>query len=241
MSRVMLIDDDRNILTSLSIALEEESFEVTCFSDGRLALQDLNEEAPDIIVLDIKMPGMDGFEVLTALRRVSKVPVIFLTSRDQEIDELLGLRMGADDYITKPFSVFLLVERVRTVLRRNTARQDGVSLASQLESSTQREDEKIVKRGDLILDPQRHLCSWKGHELRLTVTEFLLLKELVSRPGYVKSRDRLITAAYGTEIHIDDRAIDSHVKRLRNKFRHFDNDFDRIETLYGIGYSYRVD
>jgi two-component system response regulator ChvI len=225
---IALVDDDRNILASVSIALEAEGYKVRTFTDGAEALQGLTQQPADLIVLDIKMPRMDGMELLQRLRKQSAVPVIFLTSKDDEVDELLGLRMGADDYIKKPFSQRLLIERIRALLRRTeVANGTGAPPASAL------------VRGQLILDEARHICTWKNLEVDLTVTEFLILKSLAQRPGHVKNRDQLIDAAYGEHIYVDDRTIDSHIKRLRKKFRDVDDDFAQIETLYGVGYRYR--
>jgi len=230
MSRtIALVDDDRNILTSVSMALESEGFAVSCYSDGEEALAGLTKSPVDLAVLDIKMPRMDGMELLQKIRANSNCPVIFLTSKDDEIDQFLGLRMGADDYITKPFSQRLLIERINVILRR-------------LEAGAKPEsDENVVKRGNLILDATRHQCTWKGEEVVLTVTEFLLLQALARHPGHVKNRDQLIDFAYGEHIYIDDRTIDSHIKRVRKKFRAHDPDFNQIETLYGVGYRYRDD
>jgi two-component system, OmpR family, response regulator ChvI len=225
---VALVDDDRNILTSVSISLEAEGFDVTTYADGDDALRGLLAQPVDIVVLDIKMPRLDGIELLGRLRQKSNLPVIFLTSKDDEVDEAMGLRLGADDYITKPFSQRLLVERIRAVLRRA---EGGRAPAGQ--------KAELVVRGPLVLDPQRHMCSWKGAPLSLTVTEFLLLQVLAARPGHVKSRDQLMDAAYGDSLYVDDRTIDSHIKRLRKKFRALDDDFAQIETLYGVGYRYK--
>jgi two-component system response regulator ChvI len=229
-SIIALVDDDRNILTSVSIALEAEGFNVRCYSDGAEALRGLTAQPVDLAVLDIKMPRMDGMELLQQLRRQSSIPVIFLTSKDDEVDELLGLRMGADDYIKKPFSQRLLIERIRALLRRGEVARDAGAAAGA---------EPSIVRGDLMLDPARHLCTWKGKPVELTVTEFLILKSLAQRPGHVKSRDQLMDAAYGEHIYVDDRTIDSHIKRLRKKFKAVDDDFAQIETLYGVGYRYR--
>jgi two-component system response regulator ChvI len=226
---IALVDDDRNILTSVSIALEAEGFNVRCYSDGAEALRGLTAQPVDLAVLDIKMPRMDGMELLQQLRKQSAMPVIFLTSKDDEVDELLGLRMGADDYIKKPFSQRLLIERNRALLRRGAAARDAGAAGA----------EPSIVRGDLVLDPARHLCTWKGSHVELTVTEFLILKSLAQRPGHVKSRDQLMDAAYGEHIYVDDRTIDSHIKRLRKKFKTVDDDFAQIETLYGVGYRYR--
>lgn len=228
--KIILVDDDRNILTSVSMALEAEGFAVTSFTDGESGLKGLETLNPDLVVLDIKMPRMDGMEVLSRLRENSAVPVIFLTSKDDEVDEVIGLRMGADDYITKPFSQRLLIERIRALLRR-TALQNNAPAATESGS-------RLVQ-GSLELDDSRHLCTWKGKPLNLTVTEYLLLKALALRPGIVKNRDQLIDMAYGENIYVDDRTIDSHIKRVRKKFKAIDDDFNQIETLYGVGYRYK--
>jgi len=226
---IALVDDDRNILTSVSMALEAEGFDVRTFTDGDSALRGLTTRPVDLAILDIKMPRMDGMELLQKLRKTTDLPVIFLTSKDEEVDEILGLRMGADDYVTKPFSQRLLIERIRTLLRRAAG-------AAGLDDG---DAEPAIARGDLTLDPSRHLCAWKGDEVNLTVTEFLILKALAVRPGHVKNRDQLMDAAYGEHIYVDDRTIDSHIKRIRKKFKAVNDDFDHIETLYGIGYRYR--
>jgi two-component system, OmpR family, response regulator ChvI len=231
MSRIALVDDDRNILTSVSMTLEAEGFEVETYNDGQAALDAFNKRLPDMAVLDIKMPRMDGMDLLQRLRqKTSTLPVIFLTSKDDEIDEVLGLRMGADDYVKKPFSQRLLVERIRALLRR----QDVLEGRDVPES----EEDKVLERGDLVMDPMRHSVVWKGTDVSLTVTEFLLLQALAQRPGFVKSRDQLMDVAYDDQVYVDDRTIDSHIKRLRKKMRGADKDFSAIETLYGIGYRY---
>jgi two-component system response regulator ChvI len=227
--RIALVDDDQNILASVSITLEAEGFEVATYTDGAEALRGLLADPVDLAVLDIKMPRMDGMELLQRLRVKSSLPVIFLTSKDDEVDELMGLRMGADDYIKKPFSQRLLIERIRAILRRGEAGRDGPPDLS----------DKALIRGELVMDPERHLCTWKGEPVNLTVTEFLLLQSLAQRPGHVKNRDQLIDAAYGEHIYVDDRTIDSHIKRLRKKFREVDGEFSDIETLYGVGYRYK--
>ncbi len=229
---ITLIDDDRNILTSVSMALEAEGFAVKTFSDGEEGLKGVTGSPPDLVVLDIKMPRMDGMEVLSKLREQSSIPVIFLTSKDDEVDEVIGLRMGADDYITKPFSQRLLIERIRALLRRQDL------LKQKEDEGTKAKAEKVV-RGHLELDDARHLCTWKGQPVNLTVTEYLLVKALAQRPGHVKNRDQLIDMAYGENIYVDDRTIDSHLKRVRKKFKQTDDDFNHIETLYGIGYRYK--
>ncbi len=228
--RIALVDDDRNILTSVSMVLEAEGFNVTTYRDGAEALRGLTAEPPDLAVLDIKMPRMDGIELLQRLREKSAMPVIFLTSKDDEVDELLGLRMGADDYIKKPFSQRLLIERVRSIFRRVEAQKTQAAPGSTSATS--------LARGELVLDPAQHLCLWKNLPVNLTVTEFLIIQALAQRPGHVKSRDQLIDAAYGEHIYVDDRTIDSHIKRLRKKFREVDKEFSHIETLYGVGYKY---
>jgi two-component system response regulator ChvI len=219
---IALVDDDRNILTSVSMTLEQEGYTVRTYTDGESALQALNAKPVDLAVLDIKMPRMDGMELLQRLRLRSQMPVIFLTSKDEEVDQLMGLRLGADDYI--------VLERIRALLRRseaNRAESTGATAAA------------VLVRGDLVLDETKHQCAWKGQDIALTVTEFLLVKSLATRPGMVKSRDQLIDGAYGENIFVDDRTIDSHIKRVRKKFRQIDDSFDRIETLYGIGYKYK--
>lgn len=227
--RIALVDDDRNITTSVSMALEAEGYEVKTYNDGEEGLKGIQETTPDLVVLDIKMPRMDGMEVLSKFREESTTPVIFLTSKDDEVDEVIGLRMGADDYITKPFSQRLLIERIRALLRR----QELQTTKEETKSS-----EKVV-RGDLTLDDARHLCTWKNQPVNLTVTEYLLVKALAQRPGHVKNRDQLIDLAYGENIYVDDRTIDSHIKRVRKKFKQIDEGFNQIETLYGVGYRYK--
>ncbi len=228
---IALVDDDRNILTSVAMALEAEGYKVACYSDSVEALRAIGETPPDLAILDIKMPRLDGMELLTRLRREHDLPVIFLTSLADETDEALGLRMGADDYITKPFSLRLLTERIRAVLRR-------AALSSGARDEDE-DDEPPMTRDGLELDPARHRCTWKGAPVTLTVTEFLILKTLAQRPGHVKSRDQLLDAAYDENVYVDDRTIDSHIKRVRKKFRVIDKDFTHIETLYGVGYRYK--
>lgn len=230
MTKIALVDDDRNILTSVAITLEAEGFDVDTYNDGQSALDAFNKKLPDMAVFDIKMPRMDGMDLLQRVRQKSTMPVIFLTSKDDEIDEVLGLRMGADDYVKKPFSQRLLVERIRALLRRQEALEGGVTEVS--------EEAKVIQRGHLTMDPLRHSVTWKGKDVTLTVTEFLLLQALAQRPGFVKSRDQLMDVAYDDQVYVDDRTIDSHIKRLRKKMRSVDDDFSAIETLYGIGYRY---
>ena len=230
MPTIALVDDDRNILTSVSIALEAEGYRITTYTDGASALDGFKTAPPDLAILDIKMPRMDGMELLRRLRQKSDLPVIFLTSKDEEIDELFGLKMGADDFIRKPFSQRLLVERVKAILRRSNPK----------DAATQKESEaKILERGRLKMDPERHTCTWDGIPVTLTVTEFLILQALATRPGVVKSRNALMDAAYDDQVYVDDRTIDSHIKRLRKKFKVVEPEFEMIETLYGVGYRFR--
>ncbi|WP_176085112.1 response regulator transcription factor [Martelella sp. HB161492] len=236
MQTIALVDDDRNILTSVSIALESEGYRVDTYTDGATALTGLLSNPPQLAIFDIKMPRMDGMELLRRLRQKSDVPVIFLTSKDEEIDELFGLKMGADDFITKPFSQRLLVERVRAVLRRVAGRDAAASGGVKTGDS---ETNRPLERGQLVMDQERHTCTWKGDPVTLTVTEFLILQSLAQRPGVVKSRDALMDAAYDDQVYVDDRTIDSHIKRLRKKFKLVDREFDMIETLYGVGYRFR--
>jgi two-component system response regulator ChvI len=233
-STIALVDDDQNILSSVSISLEAEGFKVDTYTDGAKALQGLASHPADLAILDIKMPRMDGMELLSRIRRSSQMPIIFLTSKDDEVDEMLGLRMGADDYIRKPFSQRLLLERIRALLRRVELGPVPVGTTGEPEPQ-----QGAIMRGDLMLDPSRHLCTWKGHPVQLTVTEFLILEALAQRPGHVKTRDQLMDAAYGEHIYVEDRTVDSHIKRLRRKFKRVDDDFAQIETLYGLGYRYR--
>ena len=231
MARIALVDDDRNILTSVAMTLETEGFDVETYTDGQSALDAFARSMPVLAILDIKMPRMDGMDLLQRLRQKSLLPVIFLTSKDDEIDEILGLRMGADDYVTKPFSQRLLLERIRSLLRRKDANEGNLV-------GDEGEDTKVIVRGELSIDPLRHSVTWKGLNVTLTVTEFLLLQALAQRPGFVKTRDQLMDVAYDEQIYVDDRTIDSHIKRLRKKMRSVDNSFSAIETLYGIGYRY---
>ena len=232
MARITLVDDDENIVTSVSLALESQGHAVKAYFDGASGLAALENDPPDLAILDVKMPRMDGMEVLRRLRRASDLPVIILTSKDDEIDELLGFNLGADDYMHKPFSQRLLIERVKAALRRANG---GLGDEDEPEAVAPR----ALKRGQLTLDPARHDCLWNGLPVKLTVTEFLLLQALAQRPGFVKSRDNLMDAAYDDQVYVDDRTIDSHIKRMRRKFREVDPDFDAIETLYGVGYRYR--
>jgi two-component system response regulator ChvI len=225
MPAIALVDDDLNILTSVSIALEAEGYRITTYQDGVSALDGFRTSPPDLAILDIMMPRMDGMEMLRRLRQKSNIPVILLTSKEEQIDELF--KLGADDFIRKPFSQRLLIERVKAVLRRMSTTDNVVS------KDTSKE---VLERGPLRVDPERRTCTWKDAPVSLTITEFLILQALISRPGIVKSRDSLMDAAYDDQVYVDDRTIDSHVKRLRKKFRAVDSDFDLIETLYGVGY-----
>ena len=232
MANITLVDDDENIVTSVSLALESHGHTVTAYHDGASGLEALEANPPDLAILDVKMPRMDGMEVLRRLRQSSSVPVVMLTSKDEEIDEILGFNLGADDYIHKPFSQRLLLERVKAILRRSG--QPGEESETGAEAAG-----RAIRRGKLVMDPARHECTWDGLAVKLTVTEFLLLQALAQRPGFVKSRDNLMDAAYDDQVYVDDRTIDSHVKRMRKKFRVVDPEFDAIETLYGVGYRYR--
>ena len=231
MANITLVDDDENIVTSVSLALESHGHTVKSYYDGAAGLAALEAEPPDLAILDVKMPRMDGMEVLRRLRQTSDLPVIILTSKDEEIDEILGFNLGADDYIHKPFSQRLLIERVKAVLRRARPDEEEAQIGTP--------GSKAIRRGKLTLDPARHDCLWDGRPVKLTVTEFLLLQALAQRPGFVKSRDSLMDAAYEDQVYVDDRTIDSHIKRMRKKFRNVDREFDSIETLYGVGYRYR--
>ncbi|MES2120832.1 MAG: response regulator transcription factor [Pseudomonadota bacterium] len=229
---IALVDDDRNILTSVSISLQQEGFVTRVYSDPAVALKAFSDNPPDLGVFDIKMPGMDGMELLRRVREFSAVPVIFLTSKDDELDEALGLAMGADDYIAKPFSQRLLIARIRAILRRqHLARGEAAASSSEPEAP-------LIERGRLVMDPARHQVLWDGKPVALTVTEFLILETLAQRPGVVKSRNQLLDVAYNDDVYVDDRTIDSHIKRIRRKFRLADQEFDAIDTLYGVGYRF---
>jgi two-component system response regulator ChvI len=230
MPTIALVDDDRNILTSVAIALEAGGHRINTYSDGLSALDGFQTAPPDLAILDIKMPRMDGMELLRRLRQKSYLPVIFLTSKDEEMDELFGFKMGADDFIRKPFSHRLLAERVKVLLRRATPKDSAPA---------KKPDTKVLERGKLRMDPERHTCTWNNAPVTLTVTEFLVLQTLASRPGVVKSRNALMDAAYGEEVDVDDRVIDTYIKRLRRKFEARDSEFDMIETLYGVGYRFK--
>ena len=229
---VALVDDDRNILTTVSIALQAEGFATRLYSDGDSALKAITENPPDIAIFDIKMPRMDGMELLRRLRETSNLPVIFLTSKDEERDEAEGLAMGADDYIAKPFSQRLLVARIRAILRRAAPDGEGADDGRAAGGG------EMIVRGRLAMDPARHRVEWDGRPVALTVTEFLILEALALRPGIIRSRNQLMDAAYPDDVFVDDRTVDSHIKRLRRKFRSVDGEFGAIETLYGAGYSF---
>jgi two-component system, OmpR family, response regulator ChvI len=234
MAIVALVDDDLNILTSVSIALEAEGYQIMTYSDGASALGGFKTSPPDLAILDIKMPRMDGMEVLKCLRQNSDMPVIMLTSKYEEIDELRAFKGGADDFICKPFSQRVLLERVKVMLRRATTKdsyKDGYN--------TKGLSTEVLEQGQLLVDPERHTCTWMGRPVTLTVTEFLILQALAIRPGVVKSRDALMDAAYPDNVHVDYRTIDSHIKRVRKKFKAVDDAFDMIDTLHGVGYRFR--
>tara|TARA_B100000902_G_scaffold372525_1_gene399610 strand:+ start:772 stop:1473 length:702 start_codon:yes stop_codon:yes gene_type:complete len=228
---IALIDDDRNILTSISIALEKEGFKVQTYLDGESALIGLTRQPPDLAVIDIKMPKMDGEELLKKLRKKTSLPVIFLTSKDDEIDELLGLKLGADDFVKKSggFSIKVLIERIRLQLRKKYTKNLD-------------EAKNIISHGKLKLDPSQLECEWNGKHLpdKLTTTEFLIVQELAKRPGIIKERSQLMDIAYREDTDIEDRTIDSHVKRIRKKFKKVDQNFSAIETRYGSGYRWNV-
>ena len=235
MPSIALVDDEQSILTSVSLSLESEGFHVDTFRNGVEALRALETKSYDLGLFDIKMPKMDGNELLAKVRsskieKLKDMPIIFLTSKDQEQDEIIGLRMGAADYIKKPFSQKLLNERIRTVLRIHLNRSHP---------NTEKNNIKKFIKGDLILDEDKQLCFWKDIEIELTVAEFNLIKSLAQYPGVVKDRNQLMDAMYGDSIYVDDRTIDSHIKRLRKKFRSYDKSFDQIRTRYGSGYSWR--
>lgn len=239
MEHIVLVDDEASILTSVKMALEAEGFRVSTYTNGQDALAGIPKLSADLGVFDIKMPRMDGLELLRRLRAFSAMPVIFLTSKDDEIDEFFGLRMGADDYITKPFSQRLLIEHIRAVLRRTNARLGDKPPLKASDVSADNASDRYFKRGRLVVDAERHETLWDGSPVNLTVTEFSLLEALAIRPGVVKSRDALMDAAYDEQIYVDDRTIDSHIKRLRRKFKAVDPQFNAIETLYGVGYRYK--
>jgi len=225
MQRIALVDDDEDILTSVSIALELEGYKFVTYRDGASALMAFKTNPPDLAILDIKMPRMDGIQMLQRLRQTSDVPVIFLTCKGDEVDEVLGLKMGADDFVHKPFSQRVLAERVKAVLKRATGTDNSPDI--------------VIERGPLCMDTARHACTWKNAPVSLTATEFLILQAMVSRPGVIKSRAALMDAAYNEQMHVDDRAVDCHVKRLRKKFRAVDDSFDMIEASYGLGYRFK--
>ncbi|MEM6827777.1 MAG: response regulator transcription factor [Pseudomonadota bacterium] len=230
---VALVDDDRNILTTVAIALQAEGFVTRLYSDGETALKALLENPPDLAVFDIKMPRMDGMELLARVREHSALPVIFLTSKDDEADEEAGLEQGADDYIAKPFSQRLLIARIRAILRRAEPER-----AAGEDNASGEPVHPSLKRGRLFMDPARHYVAWDDKPVSLTVTEFLILEALAARPGVIKSRNQLMDAAYPDDIFVDDRTVDSHIKRMRRKFRVVDTTFAAIDTLYGAGYSF---
>ncbi len=230
---IALVDDDRNILTTVSIALQAEGFVTRLYSDGETALKALLDNPPDLAVFDIKMPKMDGLELLSKVREHTALPVIFLTSKDDELDEEVGLELGADDYIAKPFSLRLLIARIRAILRRADP-----SKAIGIETQEIEPVNPSISTGRLYMDPARHHVTWDEKPVSLTVTEFLILEALAARPGVIKSRNQLMDAAYPDDIFVDDRTVDSHIKRMRRKFRVVDPQFGAIDTLYGAGYSF---
>ena len=224
MHKIVLIDDDINIITSLEMVLRSAGFSTNSYTDGLVAIEKIKQNQPDIIILDIKMPRIDGLEVCNRIRKFSDIPIIFLTSKDSEIDELIGLRLGADDYIRKPFSHNLLIERIKSILRR--FHKESVSIKSK----------DVLNLSHLTMNNETMLCSWKEDNIDLTATEFLILKFLITRPGVIRSRDDLINEAFRESLKKEDRVIDSHIKRIRKKFLSVDRNFDMIKTIYGIGY-----
>jgi two-component system, OmpR family, response regulator ChvI len=230
---IALVDDDRNILASVSISLQAAGFATRVYTDGHDALRALTDNPADIGIFDVKMPRMDGYELLKRLRDVSQMPVIFLTSKDDEEDEELGLALGADDYIAKPFSQKLLIARIKAILRRVSSIQNS---AADLDG----ENAEVLIRGPLEMDASRHRVLWHGQAVSLTVTEFMILEALAQRPDVIRSRNQLMDAAYQDDVYVDDRTIDSHIKRIRRKFRAVNDSFDAIETLYGAGYRFSV-
>ena len=229
MQRIALVDDDRNILTSLSMMLEQEGYRVDTYSDPELALRSMRRTPPDIAVLDVRMPRMDGLDLLQQLRKESDIPVVFLTSQSSEADEVLGLRLGADDFVRKPFSPRVLLERLRSLTRR-----------AEMTAGTLSRDKPMpqITRGPLTMDPNSLRVSWRDRAIKLTPTEFSVLRFLVNKPGFARSREQIMNDAYGENIYADDRTIDGHIKRIRKKIRKVDSDFDAIETLYGMGYRF---
>ena len=227
---IALVDDDRNILTSISMALENEGFKVQTYIDAENALVGISRNPPDLAVIDIKMPRMNGEELLKRLRKKTTIPILFLTSKDEEVDELLGLKLGADDFIKKSggFSIKILIERIRVQLRKKVNTVD--------------DSKNLIRHGKLVLDPSQLECEWDGKSLpeKLTTTEFLIVKELAKRPGIIKERAQLMDIAYKDNTDIEDRTIDSHVKRIRKKFKKVDTSFSAIETRYGSGYRWNV-
>jgi len=229
-AKIALVDDDRNVLASVGAALENEGYEVTKYTDGDQALRGMSTNPVDLAVLDIKMPRMDGMELLRRIRQTSNLPVIFLTTKNEEIDELIGLKMGADDYITQPASNRLLIQRINTLIRR-------INISSNKSDLSAHDAE--ISHGSLTLDSAKHTCTWNDQPVTLTVTEFLILSSLATHPGHVRSRDQLLDAAFDGESYVNDRTVDSHIKRIRRKFEMVDHTFSNIETLYGVGYRYQ--
>jgi two-component system response regulator ChvI len=230
MQSIAVVDDDRDVLDLIRTILETEGYQVRTFPDGAAALDAMRGWRPNLALLDIKMPRMDGIELLRQLRSKSDVPAIFLTGANDEVDELFGFKIGADDFIHKPFSPRVLTERIKAVLRRSGSADPEKSAAAQA---------RVLERGQLTMDPQRHACTWKGRAVSLTVTEYRLLEVLATRPGVIKSREALMDIAHDDRVHVGDRTIDSHIKRLRKKFWAVDPDFDAVETLYGVGYRFK--
>ena len=230
-SKIVVIEDEVDILEVINYNLSKEGFDVCSALDGEEGLALIKKEVPDLVLLDLMLPGLDGIEICRKLKTdysTRSIPIIMVTAKGEESDIVLGLGMGADDYITKPFSQKLLIERVKVILKRTSSSSKGNEVNS----------DSLIERGNLLLNMDRHECHWKEERIKLTVTEFLLLESLVNRPGYVKNRDQLMSAAYSDDLYVDDRTIDSHIKRIRRKFKAIDKDFNSIETLYGVGYRF---
>jgi two-component system response regulator ChvI len=238
MSHIAVVDDEKNIREVLRIALEKEFYRVTEYAGGIEALKGIREEKPDLIILDILMPRMNGLELCKKIRTLSggdekwgrSVPILFLSSRDEEIDKVLGLESGGDDYVSKPFSLRELLARIRVSLRRFRTGDDG----------PQTEGAGTAERiGALVLEGERLFASWEGKPLEFTVTEFRILQCLTAYPGVIKTREQLMAAAFPEDHFPNDRAADSHIKRIRRKFLEADGGFEGLEAVYGLGYRWK--
>jgi two-component system OmpR family response regulator len=222
-ANILVADDDGHIREVVRFALEKVGHHVLEARDGAEALRLLRQEGVDVVVLDIVMPEVDGLEVCRKIREHSQIPILFLSSRDEELDRILGLELGADDYVTKPFSPRELVARVKALLRRASAPAEPA--------------DPPLRRGELTIDASRYRCHWGAHEVILTVTEFGLLRSLMATPGRVYTRGELVDRAWGYGHHITERTVDSHIRRIRRKLA--DAGADPIETVYGVGYRLR--